>query len=228
MNQTPPSGSGWTSLGIFLLLFAVVFFAVVTTATLITFIMPLSFVGTACVFVQRTGINSAEGSNSQSPPKSYDLPCIQTELGIIQSDLVLGKVVEQLDLNTRWGNKYGNGEKLKTVESFGILKGRLSLRLYNRRIIEIRMYTEDPVEAATLANAIAKTYAGYSNSKARGVVVEIFEHATPGLHPVRPNKPINIALGMLLGAVLGAVVGGAGAALARSRRLKSKRPPAIS
>ena len=34
-------------------------------------------------------------------------------------------------------------------------------------------------------------------------MVEVVDHAVPGLHPVRPNKPLNIALGIIIGLVVG-------------------------
>ena len=50
------------------------------------------------------------------------MPCVSTAL----KD-VLGKVIEELDLNTVWGRKYGVG-KLKTAESLVVLKRQLALR----------------------------------------------------------------------------------------------------
>jgi capsular exopolysaccharide synthesis family protein len=35
------------------------------------------------------------------------------------------------------------------------------------------------------------------------MMVEIVDKAVPGLHPVRPNKPLNIALGIIIGLVVG-------------------------
>jgi capsular exopolysaccharide synthesis family protein len=35
------------------------------------------------------------------------------------------------------------------------------------------------------------------------MMVEIVDRAVPGLHPVRPNKPLNIALGIIIGLVVG-------------------------
>ena len=36
-------------------------------------------------------------------------------------------------------------------------------------------------------------------------MVEIVDRAVPALRPSRPNKPLNIALGMLVGAILGLI-----------------------
>jgi len=41
----------------------------------------------------------------------YDPYFIQTEFELIQSEVILGKVIEELNLNVEWGKKYnaGNG-----------------------------------------------------------------------------------------------------------------------
>lgn len=90
---------------------------------------------------------------------SYDPYFIQIEFEIIQSDVVLGKVVEALNLNIIWGQKYGGGGQFKSAETMGLLKRRMNLRQSdNRRLIEISVTSEDPVEAAKIANAIAEAY----------------------------------------------------------------------
>ncbi len=37
----------------------------------------------------------------------------------------------------------------------------------------------------------------------KSMMVEIMDHAEPGIRPVRPNKPLNIALGIIIGLVVG-------------------------
>lgn len=45
-------------------------------------------------------------------PGVYDPYFIQTELEVIQSDFLLGRVVEALNLNAEWGEKYARGKTL--------------------------------------------------------------------------------------------------------------------
>jgi uncharacterized protein involved in exopolysaccharide biosynthesis len=75
-------------------------------------------------------------------------------------------------------------------------------------LIEIRVFSDDRDEAAKLANAIADTY---REDRSSAFSVEIVDKAVPGLRPVRPNKPLNIALG-ILGGMLLALAAGAGMA----------------
>src|SRR5215472_9564502 len=122
-----------------------VFLLVVITATLVTFILPESFSSTARIKVER------DQSDISGLADTY---FIQTEFEVIQSEVILGQVIKDLDLNKVWGKKYANGETLKTTETMSLLKGRMDLRpVRNTSLIEIRVYSERPDEAALLANA---------------------------------------------------------------------------
>lgn len=97
------------------------------------------------------------GAKTDSP--IYDPYLILTQFEIIQSESILGQVVERLNLRERWGKKYANGEKLSLVEAVAVLKGRLALRpVRNTTLIEIQAFGEKADEAAELANAVAETY----------------------------------------------------------------------
>src|SRR5262245_6853814 len=135
-----------------------VFLLVVITATLVTFVLPESFSSTARIKVERdqSDIPGIFSGPSMSP---YDPYFIQTEFEVIQSELILGKVIDMLKLNVEWGKKYAGGEVLRTPETMILLKGRMDLKpVRNTTLIEIRVYSDKPQEAADLANAIAKAY----------------------------------------------------------------------
>jgi polysaccharide biosynthesis transport protein len=134
-----------------------VFLLVVITATLVTFILPESFISTARIKIERdqSDISELTGRNPMGP---YDPYFIQTEFEVIQSELILTRVIEELDLNKEWGKKFG-GDQLKTSETIGLLKSRIDLRpVRNTSLIEIRVYSEKPEEAAALANKVAEVY----------------------------------------------------------------------
>jgi capsular exopolysaccharide synthesis family protein len=80
----------------------------------------------------------------------------------------MGKVINLLGLNARWGKKYNAGNTLKTTETMGILKSRMDLRpVRSTKLIEIRVYSESPAEAAELANAIAVAYRDHRQQELR-------------------------------------------------------------
>jgi capsular exopolysaccharide synthesis family protein len=138
-----------------------VFLLVVITATLVTFILPESFSSSARIKIERDQSDIA-GLQDRPGGSPYDPYFIQTEFEVIQSELILGRVIDELGLNKVWGAKYAGGEPLKTQETITILKSRMDLRpVRNTSLIEIRFYSEKPEEAALIANKIAQAYKEY-------------------------------------------------------------------
>jgi capsular exopolysaccharide synthesis family protein len=136
-----------------------VFLLVVITATLVTYILPEHYASVARIKVERDTTDVSGLGDRASIYGGYDPYFIQTEFEVIQSEVILGKVIEELNLNTDWGRKYANGDKLKTTEAHAILKNRLDLRpMRNTSLIEIRVFSEDKEEASKIANAIANAY----------------------------------------------------------------------
>ena len=252
-------------LAVFFAPFVSVFLVVVVSTTLLTFIMPESFVSKARIALRPNATSPAGTSRLQGASGGFDPRLIQTECEVIQSEAILGKAIEDLNLNKEWGKRYANGDRLKTSETMALLRGRVDLRpVPNTSVIEIRVFDERPDEAATIANAIAEAYRDQINSPERaastsrsarvemtelvastshgarvemvgmpalasnpvqpgpapsmsgGPRVEILDRAVPGFRPVRPNKPLNITLGLLTGLLLG-FLAGAGALWVRLR-----------
>jgi capsular exopolysaccharide synthesis family protein len=138
-----------------------VFLLVAITATVVTFILPESYSSTTRMQVD-PDINDIRGLTDTQSYLPYDPYFIQTAFEIIQDQVVLGQVIENLNLNTEWGKKYAGGETLKTSETMELLKKRMTLdTVRNTKLIEITVYSEDKDEAARIANAIAEAYRNY-------------------------------------------------------------------
>ncbi len=136
-----------------------VFLLVVITATLVTFILPESFSSSTRIKIERDQTDISGFTDGGRMAAGYDPYFIQTEFELIQSEVILGNVIETLKLNQEWGRKYGDGNPLKTPETMAILKSRMDLRpVRNTSLVEIKVYSEKPDEAAKLANAIADAY----------------------------------------------------------------------
>jgi|ERR1017187_998860 capsular polysaccharide biosynthesis protein len=143
-----------SSLTVFFSIFALVFLLVLLVSVVVTFILPESYASTARIKVGPD--EPVQGATA------YDPYFIQTTFEIIQSQLVLEPAIKALDLNTKWGKKYFNGETLKTTESLEILKQRLQLApVRNTMLLAITVYSDDKNEAAQIANAIAACYRDY-------------------------------------------------------------------
>ena len=189
--------------------FSVVFLITMIICTAVTFILPESYSSTARIKVDATTTN-------------YDPYFIQTEFEIIQSQVVLERVIKKLNLNEIWGKKYFNGEMLKTKESLQILKGRLSLvPVRGTKLVAITVFSDDRHEAAILANAVAEAYRDFSTEQQKASAAKaadarviadppvlITDLAEPASRPCKPNKPLNLALGAFAGVVLGSIAAG--------------------
>ncbi|MEY4916747.1 MAG: G-rich domain on putative tyrosine kinase [Verrucomicrobiota bacterium] len=181
-------------------LFITVFLIVMIISTAITFILPESFASTA-----RIKLDIAPAKDS--------LYLVQTEFEVIQSQVVLGKVIQNMNLNDYWGHKFFNGETLKTYESLKILRSRLTLApVGNTKLIAITSFSDDRREAAQVANAVAAAYQEYcleqqktNAAKSTSPTVEIIDSAEPAAKPCKPNKPLNLVLGAVAGVVLGSM-----------------------
>jgi succinoglycan biosynthesis transport protein ExoP len=141
-----------------------VFLLIAITATVVTFILPESYSSTARIVIN-PDVSDIQGIGSGIQAYTgvgYDPYFIQTEFSIMQSEKVLGRVIEMLDLNNKWGQKYNGGVPLKTEDTMQLLKQRMNLSPErNTKLIDITVYSEDKDDAARLANGIADAYMHY-------------------------------------------------------------------
>lgn len=102
----------------------------------------------------------------------YDPYFIQTEFEIMQSQLVLSNVVAGLNLNEVWGKKYSHGTPLKYAECYVIVKNHLRFTLErNTMLIDITYCSDDPKEAADVANAVGAGYKEYRLQSRKALAV---------------------------------------------------------
>lgn len=144
-----------------------VFLLVVLTATLVTWILPVSYSSEARIKVDRD-VSDIPGMTQAPLLPGYDPYFIQTEFEVIQSERILSNVVHQLNLSVEWGKKYAGGERLKTQETMTLLRNRMDLNpVRNTSLITIRVFSQDAEEAARIANEIAETYKEYRLAQRR-------------------------------------------------------------
>jgi serine/threonine protein kinase/capsular polysaccharide biosynthesis protein len=202
----------------FLPLFLLIFLLVFGAAALITALLPESFVSVARIKLTPNTPESTETNASPSIPGTYDRHFMRTECEVIQSEEILGPVIRDLALNQRWARRFPGSQRFKTAQTLALLKSRMHVQpVSDTSLIAIHVYSEKPDEAAKLANAIAQSY--LENNTLGRSQVEIVDQASPALRPIRPNKPLNLALGVFLGLVLGTVAG-AGRVALQARRTR--------
>ena len=153
----------WRILRIRKTIIITVFLITFITATVVTFILRPSYASTARIKIEPDIISDIQGVGSGDVTYApYDPYFIQTAFEIIQDQVVLGKVIQNLDLNVKWGKKYNAGEPFETSITMQLLKRRMSLNpVRNTKLIEITVRSEDRDEAALIANAITEAYLDY-------------------------------------------------------------------
>jgi len=147
-------------------------------------------------------------------PGGYGLYFIQTEFEVIQSTLLLGRVIEALNLNASWGEKYAGGKTLETYETLRLLRQRLSFRgINNTKIIDISVTDANPAAAARIANCLAETFRDFRADEqqklekpkietgkampaqsAKTPLVQIVEPAVPPKSPIGHDRLFGVIL----------------------------------
>jgi succinoglycan biosynthesis transport protein ExoP len=140
-----------------------VFLITAIIATAVTFILPVSYSSTAQINIEpdtASDISPMSGMGGGTAP-IYDAYFLQTQQEILKGPVVLGRVIDAMNLNEVWGKKYGVGV-FKTSETMEFLLNQLNLTpVRNTTLVDITVYSGDKNEAAALANAIAKAYKEY-------------------------------------------------------------------
>lgn len=130
------------------------------------------------------------------------------------SSEVLQRVSAKLRLRDTLAVRFGEKEPLDEDQVHDLLRRWVQVRsVRGTEILEIHAHSVFPKEASELANAVAA--AGVSIQLQTNLASSrVLEQAALPTKPVRPNKPLNLALGALVGIFLGILAGGVGAKLA--------------
>lgn len=199
------------------------FMLVCGASIIITYSIPKAYASTARIKVE---YKEADSNQASEEKENYDPVLAETEAEVINSELILGKVIDELNLNVAWGKKYFNNETLTTSETLAFLKHRIDIRpIINTTLIQVRVYDDKPGDAAEIANTIVNVYANYTSTNANEPRVQIIDCAHANDFPVRPNTTLDITLGVLAGIFLGSV---AGAGFALVLFLKNRDPSRAS
>jgi capsular polysaccharide biosynthesis protein len=216
------------SVAVFVIVFVVVFGA----AVLGSFMLPESYASTARIKIDRDSPGDESSNAHGRRTRSYDPYFIQTEIEVIQSEIILGEVAANLNLNSVFAKRYNNGQPIRTSDGVALLRKSLALRpVRNTTIIEIKAFSEDSQEAANIANGIASTYKEHrkklkldwmSDVERTDPMVIITDRAVASPLPAQPRKALNFFIGAIWGALLGAGAGaGTGGIMSYRARQKA-------
>ena len=135
-----------------------VFLITAVTTTVVTFFMPKTYMSMSRISVEKDTSDIAPLNGMQSGETAFDPYFIQTELEVIQSQMVLDKVVAKCNLTEEWKRLNGN-EPLDAIAARKRLKKTIDIRQFrNTSIIELRAYDRERAIAQKIAQAIAEEY----------------------------------------------------------------------
>src|SRR6185503_6912576 len=134
-----------------------VFLLVALTTTLVTFILPESFSSTVRMKVEKD-TPDVQGIGERNFGGGFDPYWVQTEFETIQSKSILNQVITNLNLNKTWAQKM-KMDDIPLDLAYLMLKRQIDVsQSRNTSLIQIRVISEDKVEAANIANEIARVY----------------------------------------------------------------------
>ena len=112
---------------------------------------------------------------------SYNPFFLKTQYERIQARPMLYKVIDNLNLQQIWSEKYaGKGGQMRKEDVYLVLAGSIKVNQYrDTTLIDIQVFREDPKEAALIANELANVYRDQRLSLKRAEVkraVEVLEN----------------------------------------------------
>ena len=115
---------------------------------------------------------------------------VATYIEILKSDVVLDKVISQMALT------YTNQELREMIAANA---------LNNTEILEVKVTSKDPEEAAAIANTLSELAPPEIIRVVQAGGVQLIDEAVPQMEPVAPNIKLNSVIGALLGAVIASI-----------------------
>ncbi|MCO6401514.1 MAG: polysaccharide biosynthesis tyrosine autokinase [Verrucomicrobia bacterium] len=131
---------------------------VVLTGMAYTFTMPKIYMANARISVREDSLDVAVFERQFM--SAFNPFFLKTQYEIIQSRPILTQVIQNLDLQKKWADKYGaEGGALRMEDTLLILLKSIRVNQYrDTSLIDIQVYNEDRSQAARIANEIANVY----------------------------------------------------------------------
>jgi len=165
----------WRIVRIRLGLIFLIFVVVLGTTAVVTYLQPREYSSFATIELRpdMTPVRIFENEPVASERTGFDPKFTPTQFQIITRKGVLYPVIEQLELDKKWGSI---GQPMPKEFAYSKLEQMLSLQeIRNTNLIQITVFSVDPAEAALLANTIAQVYMDQRISERRDLVTKGLE-----------------------------------------------------
>ena len=141
-------------------IFTIVVLCAATGEYVVQWVLPKIYTASSEIEIRPGGEKTVGGIDGSSPDRSFDPTAFQAEFEILQSPDVLLPIVNDLHLDQIWAKRDKRGvDKMPPLDALAKLKNVLKLDLKRGTdIVELTASSEDPVEAADIANALADRY----------------------------------------------------------------------
>ena len=137
-------------------LIALAFLLVMITAGVTVYFLPRQYLSKVTMEVKQDNSGPLGGIFGQAGRTGTDPQFVSTQFNILQKTEILYQVIDNLKLVEAWTIE---GRSLPLQSVFQKLLNMLTLReVRNTGLIEVGVYSTDPVEAANIANTIAVVY----------------------------------------------------------------------
>ena len=204
---------------VFWVTFLYIFVTCVFTGTVTTLIMPKTYSSTARIILNRGDGKTAE----------YNPYLIQEVMQRLRAAEVFDQVITELDLTRVFGARYNFESAMAPAASRVILGSKFEFRpVRGASLIDVRAYSEQPQEAAQLANGLVAAFLrqvekARQDPSARAATSTAFNetkfnvvnYAEANSRPARPNVPVNVVIAIIIGTAVGTILGGVVAGLVR-------------
>ncbi len=129
------------------------------TGVIVTNLMEKRYKATCLIRVYEDSQNMQVFNNQFMGSSQYNPYFLLTELEILSSEMVLSQVIENLSLTKVWGEEFEMQGPIPKQDALNLLKKRISIQQQrNTHNISITAVSGSPLQAAHIANEIAKVY----------------------------------------------------------------------
>jgi len=146
----------WRVIRVRWVLILLAFLLVLLTAAIVTYFQPREYQSSNFIEVKSTSQNMRIFGTGDPNMPVHDPQLAPTVFQVIQRTGILYPVIEDLRLQDKWAK---NGVRPSREQTYARLRSKLDVdEVRNTDLLQISVYSTDPVEAADIANKIVSVY----------------------------------------------------------------------